>query len=52
MMEVVESSMLEVVELIHLESSTSVSAKEKLYQVDSLLEAWSQLDRFYGQPYD
>ena len=47
---VVASSLPESVELNHLKSFICMSAKDRLYEVDYLFEAWSILDRLYGQP--
>ena len=44
--------MPELIELNHLKDSVPVTAKDRLYEVGSMAEAWDILDKVYGKEFD
>ena len=50
--EVTPSGLPELIELNHLKNSVPSSAKERLYEVETLKEAWSILEKIYGKDFD
>merc|ERR1712240_282474 len=42
----------ELIELNHLKDSVPVTAKDRLYEVGSMAEAWDILDKVYGKEFD
>ena len=44
--------MPELIELNHLKNSVSSSAKDRLYEIETLKEAWSILEKIYGKSFD
>ena len=50
--EVTPSGLPELIELNHLKGSVPSSAKDRLYEVETLKEAWAILDMIYGKDFD
>ena len=50
--EVSPSGLPELIELNYLKNSIPSSANDRLYEVDSLKEAWIILDKIYGKSFD
>ena len=44
--------MSELIELNHLKNSIPPSAKDRLYEVETLKEAWSIIEKIYGKSFD
>ena len=44
--------MPELIELNHLKNSIPPSAKDRLYEIETLKEAWSILEKIYGKSFD
>ena len=51
-MEVNPSGLPELIELNHLKNSIPPSAKDRLYEVETLKEAWSILEKIYSKSFD
>ena len=47
--EVSSSELPELIELNHLKNSIPPSAKDRLYEIETLKEAWSILEKFMGK---
>ena len=50
--EVSPSGLPNLIELNHLKNSIPPSAKDRLYEVETLKEAWSILEKIYGKSFD
>ena len=50
--EVNPSGFPELIELNHLKNSIPPSAKDRLYEIETLKEAWSILEKIYGKSFD
>ena len=50
--EVTPGGLPEVIELNHLKAAVPSSAKDRLYEVETLKEAWSILEQIYGKEFD
>ncbi len=50
--EVSPSGLPELIELNHLKNSIPPSAKDRLYEIETLKEAWSILEKIYGKSFD
>merc|ERR1712126_74867 len=50
--EVSPGGLPELIELNHLKDSVPVTAKDRLYEVENMIEAWKILDRVYGKEFD
>ena len=50
--EVSPSELPNLIELNHLKNSIPPSAKDRLYEVETLKEAWSILEKIYGKSFD
>merc|ERR1711867_28512 len=50
--EVSPGGLPEIIELNHLKDSVPATAKDRLYEVESMSEAWSILDKVYGKEFD
>ena len=50
--EVSPGGLPELIELNHLKDSVPVTAKDRLYEVECMAEAWKILDRVYGKEFD
>ena len=50
--EVSPGGLPELIELNHLKDSVPATAKDRLYEVGSMSEAWSILDKVYGKEFD
>ena len=50
--EVSPSGLPELIELNYLKNSIPLSAKDKLYEIETLREAWSILEKIYGKSFD
>ena len=50
--EVSPSRLPELIELNHLKNSIPPSAKVRLYEIETLKEAWSILEKIYGKSFD
>ena len=44
--------MPELIELNHFKDSVPITAKDRLYEVGSMAEAWDILDKVYGKEFD
>ncbi len=42
----------ELIKLNHLKASVPPSARDRLYEIETLTEAWSILDKIYGKEFD
>ena len=42
----------ELIELNHLKDSVPPAARDRLYEIETLREAWSILDKIYGKEFD
>merc|ERR1712240_697958 len=50
--EVSPGGLPELIEINHLKDSVPVTAKDRLYEVETMTEAWNILDRVYGKEFD
>ena len=50
--EVSPSGLPELIELNYLKNSIPFSAKDRLYEIETLREAWSILEKIYGKSFD
>ena len=50
--EVTPGGLPELIELNHLKASVPSSAKDRLYEIETLKEAWSILEKIYGKEFD
>ena len=50
--EVTPGGLPELIELNHLKAAVPSSAKDRLYEIETLKEAWSILEQIYGKEFD
>ena len=50
--EVTPGGLPELIELNHLKASVPPSARDRLYEIETLKEAWSILEKIYGKEFD
>ena len=50
--EVTPGGLPELIELNYLKSAVPSSAKDRLYEIETLKEAWSILEQIYGKEFD
>ena len=50
--EVSPGGLPELIELNHLKDSVPSTARDILYEIETLTEAWSILDKIYGKEFD
>merc|ERR1712240_350452 len=50
--EVSPGGLPELIEINHLKDSVPITAKDRLYEVETMTESWNILDRVYGKEFD